>query len=151
MTSPQPAHVIIQDPRGVATALWLASRTAKAERISDVEEGEAGGRRSAGRHGDIECGWIKQGVWRKRQVDPVETQTDRVCKRRAKNVVLAQRQQVPETVASISKPREIRGNGPAGGRLLAEILLNDVVAVDAIPVRQLNVQVGRSLIERNVG
>ena len=84
-------------------------------------------------------------------MDAVETQADRVGKRRAKNVIFAERHQVPETVAGIPEARKVRIDCAPCRRLLAEILLQDVVSVDAIFVGQFHVKIGRPLIESHVG
>ncbi len=83
-------------------------------------------------------------------MNAVEAQADRVGERRTKDVIFAERHQVPETVAGIPEARKICIDCAACRRLLAKILLHDVVAVNAISVGQLHVKIGRPLVESHV-
>ncbi len=83
-------------------------------------------------------------------MDSVEPDPYRVRKRNAKCVVLADGQQLAKPAARISESR----NGVSDGwdqRFLPDILLNDVIAVQPVLLPQFDIDVSRSLVERDVG
>ena len=65
-------------------------------------------------------------------MDPVKAEPNGVGERGAKKMVLTQSRQVPEAIAGISESRKIRIDRAPCRRFLSEILLHNVVTVDAI-------------------
>ena len=58
---------------------------------------------------------------------------------------------MPETFAGIAKSRNVRANGAAGRGFLAQVLLNDVIAMDTILRAQVEVKIGRTLVKVHIG
>src|SRR5206468_3643470 len=148
---PEPAQPIVEDDGGIAATLRFVQWAAKSERAADVEERKPRCNRRARGHGNAEIGGIEQTIRSECEMDTIETQANRVIERGGKSVIFAEAQQLAETVAGVAKAGDIRGDGSAGRRFLAEILLNDIVKVEAVVLAELVVDVGRALVERNVG
>src|SRR4029077_7758809 len=92
-----------------------------------------------------------QTVGSERKVNAIEPQTDGIAERRRKHVIFAEGEQLAKTRACVTEAGNVCPDGSAGGGLLAQIFLNDVVAVHAVFLAQLEVDVSRALIQRNVG
>src|SRR5256884_5804961 len=110
---------------------------------------QAAGDRGPRRHADIEFRGVEEAVGSESQVNTVEAEAHRVGETWSEGMILAQRAQMPETVTRVAKAGNICANGAAGRGLLAKVLLNHVVAVEAVLSPKVDVKVCRSLVQRD--
>ena len=79
-------------------------------------------------------------------MNTVEAETHCVGESRSEGMILAQGGQMPETVARVPKAGNIRGNSAASRGFLAKVLLNHIVAVEAVLRPKVEVKVCRPLV-----
>ena len=84
-------------------------------------------------------------------MDSVEPQAHGVRQCGTKSMIFAECHQLPESRAGVAEPRNVSSDCTARGRLLSKIFLDDVVPMNAIFLRQFEIDVGGSLVERDIG
>jgi len=83
-------------------------------------------------------------------MDSVEPDSHRIGKRSVKGVILADRQQLPESIAGITETWDGVQNHREQ-RLLPKVFLNHVIDMQTVLLSQLDINVAGSLIQRDVG
>jgi len=150
VTSLEPSESVVPYHGGVATALRLERRATEAECSPDVEEGQSGCNGRSGRHSHIEIGGVEQAIGSEGEVNAVEAQTNGVGQIGREDVIFAKSEKLAETVASVAETRDSSANQAAGSRFLAQILLQDVVAVKTVFIGEIVVHVTGALIQGDI-
>src|ERR1700732_3148174 len=84
-------------------------------------------------------------------MDTVEAEAHGVGEGRSKRMVLANCHQLPESCPRVTERRDVGRDGSSRSRLLADVLLNNVIPMEPITLPQFHVDVRRSLVYRDVG